>query len=147
MKNKNLKIIILLFALLCAIQLMSGILLFFYKIGFNYELITEYFLGNEEKFMLKKEFNGLLETSMYHLVAQVGVAFIISHFVLFIQKSSKFLIAVGYSVIVFAIVDIVAPYFIIYFGTYFVLLKIFGFVGFELATFYILTQLLLDKNL
>lgn len=145
MKNNNLKLIVLLFVLLCSIQLLSGIILFFVKIGFNYEMMIEYFLGNEEKFMIKKEFNGLLETSMFHLVGQVTVAFIIAHFVLFIKDKSPFLIFCGYGVIVFSFLDILAPYLIISFSSYFVWIKLFAFIGFEVTMFYILFMLLISS--
>lgn len=142
MKDKALKYIIFLFVVLCAIQLLSGIVLFIYKFGFSYTMISEYFLGNEDKFILAKEFNGLLETSMYHFVAQVGIAFIIAHFVLFIKNKSKLLLLCGYGVILFALLDIISPYFIVYIDENFVLLKLLSFVGFEICMFYILFILL-----
>lgn len=142
MKNKALKFIIVLFAILCAIQLISGIVLFIYKFGFSYEMLNEYFLGNEDKFILPKEFNGLLETSMFHFLAQMGVAFIIAHFVLFIKNKSKLLIASGYGVMIFALVDILAPYFIVYIDSFFIWFKFIGFIGFEICMFYILAYLL-----
>ncbi|MCV6608063.1 MAG: hypothetical protein OIF32_07625 [Campylobacterales bacterium] len=147
MKNKNLQILVILFIVLCGIQLLSGIGLFFYKIGFTYEMVGEYFLGNEDKFIMAKEFNGLLETSMFHFVGQLGVGFIVAHFILFIKEKSKLLIASGYLVLIFGLVDILSPYLIINFGAIFVWWKIIGFVGFEISMFYILINLLISfKN-
>ena len=123
-------------------QIVSGILLFFYKIGYSFETVSDYYLGNEDTFVMPKSFHGLLETSMPHLVAQVGISFIVAHFLMFINEISTKKLLWGYSLVLFAILDILSPYFILWFGDIFIWLKLIAFIGFEISLFVVLSMVL-----
>lgn len=144
MKNNNLNLIVIIFLLLTLLHIISGVLLFTYKIGYSFETVSNYYLGNEEQFIMAKSLYGLLETTIPHLVAQVSIAFIVAHFLLFIKEPTPYKLLWGYSIIIFAFLDIVSPYLVLMFGEIFVWLKIFSFICFEFSMFIVLLILFLE---
>lgn len=61
----------------------TGIFMFREKLGFSYDSVVRYYLGDPEMFMTPRSFIGLLEVAHFHLFA-MGLFFVIfSHLLLF----------------------------------------------------------------
>lgn len=61
----------------------TGILMFRAKLGFSYQGVVRYFLGDPEQFMNPRSFIGLLEVTHFHLFA-MGLFFVVfTHLLLF----------------------------------------------------------------
>ncbi|MBE0598260.1 MAG: hypothetical protein IH614_13410 [Desulfuromonadales bacterium] len=62
---------------------LTGIFMFREKLGFSYDSVVRYYLGDPEMFMNPRSFIGLLEVAHFHLFA-MGLFFVIfSHLLLF----------------------------------------------------------------
>jgi len=61
----------------------TGIFMFREKLGFSYDSVVRYYLGDPEMFMNPRSFIGLLEVTHFHLFA-MGLFFVVfSHLLLF----------------------------------------------------------------
>ncbi len=117
---------------LISLQLLSGIWLFVEKFGLIPSQVTLYFAGDEKNFIMPKSFEGLLETAIPHLLAISTTIFVYAHFLLFtdvISQNKKYLLITG--LFITAIIDILAPFGIIYGYTIFAWIKIVAFWSFE----------------
>lgn len=62
---------------------LTGILMFRDKLGFSYQGVVRYFLGDPEQFMNPRSFIGLLEVTHFHLFA-MGLFFVVfTHLLMF----------------------------------------------------------------
>lgn len=61
----------------------TSILMFKEKLGFSYETVVRYYLGNPEMFMNPRSFQGLLEVTHFHLFAMGFFFVVFSHLLLF----------------------------------------------------------------
>ena len=77
------------FALFGVLLLASGMVLFFSKIGFSYEAVQSYYLGNEALYINPKSSYGLLEVALPHLGAMGLFIMVTGHFLLFSDKRRK----------------------------------------------------------
>ncbi len=118
---------------LITLQLSTGIWLFILKYGLSPAEVLTYFSGNEELFIMKKSFEGLLETAVPHFMAISLSIFVYAHFLLFtkiISQRQKQLIIFG--LFFFASVDIFSPFLIIYGFEIFAWFKVIAFWSFEM---------------
>lgn len=68
----------------------TGIFMFREKLGFRYDSVVRYYLGDPEMFMNPRSFIGLLEVTHFHLFA-MGLFFVIfSHLLLFTPFREQF---------------------------------------------------------
>jgi hypothetical protein len=150
MKQRYFYTLITAFVLLLLVQLLSGVVLFVLKFGFTPDLLHEYFVGNEDKYMLAKSFCGLLKTAFIHFFAYGVILFIVSHFVMMVRgiaerKKMRLIIVTSLS----GLIDIMSNFLIQYEMT-FVYIKMLSFVLFELGIvtmlFIILKSTLIKKH-
>jgi len=125
---------LLFFALgLISLQLVSGIWLFIEKFGLIPSDIYIYFAGSEEQFIMKKSFEGLLETAVPHFLAISTTIFVYAHFLLFTKiistQQKQLLIS---SLFISALIDICSPFGIIYGFEFFAWVKLIAFWSFEM---------------
>lgn len=127
----------LVFVFLFLLQIFTGIYLYTEKYGFNYLSVTEYILGNKEKFIQSKTLYGLLKLNFPHFFAMFLGIFITAHFLYFFKVKTTYFFIAGLSFL-FAFLDILAPFLILKVSPLFAYLKIVSFLGFEISLFLII---------
>ncbi len=134
MISKKLYFFLLVLAIgLIGLQLGTGIWLFIIKYGLTPSEVFTYFAGNEELFVMKKSFEGLIETAVPHFMAISLIIFVYAHFLLFtkiISPSQKQFLIFG--LFLTASVDIFSPFGMIYGFEFFAWLKVIAFWSFEM---------------
>ncbi len=117
--------------------MISGVLLFEYKIGFSVEQISSYYLGDEDKFMNPQTSSGILKIITPHIFAFGLFIMVLLHFLIFTKKrSSKTLIAVIYLTFLSAILELLSPFGIINSIEFFAYVKLLSFIIFELLVLF-----------
>ena len=105
----------------------TGILMFREKLGFGYDSVVRYYLGDPEMFMTPRSFIGLLEVTHFHLFA-MGLFFVVfSHLLLFTpfrERLKGLLIRLLAAAILF---DMAAGWLVRYAGAPFAWLKLGAF--------------------
>jgi len=138
--SKKLFFLLLVLALsLISLQLISGIWLFIDKYGINPSEIYMYFAGDEERFIMTKTFEGLLETAVPHFMAISTIIFVYGHFLLFtkiISEKNKQLLIAG--LFISSSLDIVSSFFMINGFEIFAWIKIISFWSFEMLMAFLL---------
>ncbi len=122
-------------------QLLTGIWLFVEKYGLSVESITEYILGNEEKFIKPKSLLGLLEVIVPHMFVIPLFIFVVSHFLYYLPVSRNIFL---FSLIVFisGILETVSTVFILKYGLIFSYIKLISLIVFEIGIFFILFRII-----
>ena len=116
----------------------SGIMLFEEKIGFEIHNILEYYLGNEEKFMVQKSYEGILKIVLPHIFAFGLFSMVILHFLVFTKyRDSTHAKSLIYTLFISAFLEIFSPFMIIFGAEFFAYIKIVSFVLFEGLVVYI----------
>jgi len=127
--SKNLALIIFIFAILNFVFAVFNFILFEQKIGLKISDISNYYLGNPEKFIKPKSLIGTLEISYFHFLPMAVYLLTLSHFVFLVN--GKFNIALTILLFLTALVDNVSGVFIVIFGDGFVIVKFVSFLLFE----------------
>jgi hypothetical protein len=79
----NSKLILAFFYLYFFLHWSTGLLMFHDKLGFSYQGVVRYFLGDPDLFMHPRSFAGLLEVTHFHLFA-MGLFFVVfTHLMMF----------------------------------------------------------------
>jgi len=150
MINRYSKTLIILFSIMLLLLLASSIALFGTKIGFETEKIAQYYMGNEEIFIVKKSFEGLYETTAPHLFAITSMIFIVIHLLLFTKYKQYVPILLNVLLISF-IVDMFSGYFLIIDLSFFAVIKWLSFLIFELlfiiSIFLIISDVMRHKTI
>jgi len=132
--SKKLYFLLLILAIgLIALQLGTGIWLFIIKYGLSPSEVFTYFAGNEELFIMKKSFEGILETAVPHFMAISLTIFVYAHFLLFtkiISQAQKQLLIFG--LFLSASIDIFSPFLMIKGFAIFAWFKVIAFWSFEM---------------
>jgi hypothetical protein len=127
-------LIIGIYSLLMILHLGTSFLLFATKMGWSLPSIQEFYLGNAQLNSLPKSTSGLLETAVPHLATVGIITFVLGHFLIFIpQISSSTKWTLGLSFPLAGLLNLASGFFIIYFGSAFIILKILSFVLFQAA--------------
>jgi hypothetical protein len=80
--NSLLKLIVILTLVFLFFLWLTDLLLYF-KIGFSYESIVDYYRGSEENFREPKSYLGLLEESHFHFFSMAIILVTLNHLILF----------------------------------------------------------------
>jgi hypothetical protein len=88
-RNRLLQVIVVLYVLFVAGLWITNALLYFSKMGLGYASVVEYYLGNEERFLSPRSYQGLLEVSHLHLFAMGMLLMVLTHLVLFVPVSNR----------------------------------------------------------
>jgi hypothetical protein len=98
-RNRLLQTIVLLYALYVGALWVTNALLYFSKMGLAPSSVVEYYLGNEERFLSPRSYQGLLEVSHFHLFAMGMLLLVLTHLMLFVplgHRAKAWLIAVPF---------------------------------------------------
>ena len=127
------------FAIFGALLLISGAVLFVNKLGFSYESVALFYLGNATQFIQPKSSYGLLETALPHLGAMGLFVFVVGHFLLFASKKQKSnAVKPVITLFIVALLDIISGFLIIEGWAFFVWVKIVAFLLLQLVGLYLL---------
>jgi len=125
----------LLFSLLLVI---SAVMLFEHKIGFSFNSILEYYVGNEEKFIPAKSLTGILKIILPHIFVFGLLAMVLLHFLVFTEhrykKATSVLI---YLTFITVLIEMFIPFLIVSGFEFFVYIKLLSFVLFLMLVLYI----------
>ena len=131
--------ITLFFTLLYVLLLwITNILIFTEKMGFNYESVSEYYVGSEENFRNPFSYTGLLEMTHIHLFLFAMALLLVNHLTIFSrlpQFAKLLLILISFTA---GLSDIGSGWFIRYISPSFAYLKIASFVIFQISFFFLI---------
>jgi hypothetical protein len=83
-RNRLLQTIVALYSFYVAALWVTNALLYFSKMNLTAASVVSYYLGNEEKFLSPRSYQGLLEVSHFHLFAMGMLLLVLTHLALFI---------------------------------------------------------------
>ena len=117
-----------------SLQLLTGIWLFVEKYGLSVESITEYILGNEEKFIKPKSLLGLLEVIVPHMFVIPLFTFVVLHFLYYlpVRRETIFL---AFIVFLSGVLETMSGLLIYKYSNVFSYVKLLSFVIFETGIF------------
>ena len=135
--TKAYKYSIVYFLVFSLLLILSGVLLFEYKIGFSVEQISSYYLGDEDKFINPQTSASILKITTPHIFAFGLFIMVLLHFLIFTKKrSSKTLKAVIYLTFLSAILELLSPFGIINNIEFFAYVKLLSFIIFDLLVLF-----------
>jgi hypothetical protein len=127
-RNRLLQTIVALYSLYVIGLWVTNALLFFHKMSLSPASVVAYYLGDEEKFLSPRSYQGLLEVSHFHLFAMGMLLLVLTHLVLFVplkNTTKAWLIAVPFFS---ALLDEGAGWGVRFVSPAFAYLKIAGFL-------------------
>jgi len=117
--------------------MVSGVLLFEYKIGFSIEEISSYYLGDEDKFMNPQTSSSILKIVTPHIFAFGLFIMVLLHFLIFTKKrNSKTRKTVIYLTFMSAVLELFSPFGIINSIEFFAYIKLLSFIIFEILVLF-----------
>ncbi|QOP45825.1 hypothetical protein [Sulfurimonas paralvinellae] len=139
MLNKAYRYAIGYFLLFSLLLLVSGALIFSDKIGFSYESILHYYLGDEAAFIPAKSYAGLLKIILPHIFAFGLFVMVVLHFLIFTQKRNtkemQIIIALSFFS---AFLELFSPFGILAGLHFLIYVKLISFFLFEFTLLYVL---------
>ncbi len=130
-RNRLLHTIVVLYSGYVALLWLTNALLYFQKMSLTPSSVVEYYLGNEERFLQPRSFEGLLEVSHFHLFAMGMLLLVLTHLVLFAPLSNRAKIWLVVTPFVAALADEGAGWLIRFVSPGFAWLKIAGFLSLQ----------------
>ena len=130
-RNRLLQTVIVLYCLYVTLLWVTNALLYFEKMGLDYASVVAYYLGDEERFLSPRSYQGLLEVSHFHLFAMGMLLLVLTHLVLFapLRNATKaWLVALPFAS---ALLDEASGWGVRFVDPAFAYLKIAGFVGLQ----------------
>jgi hypothetical protein len=88
-RNRLLQTIVLLYALYVGALWVTNALLYFSKMGLTPGSVVAYYLGDEERFLSPRSYQGLLEVSHFHLFAMGMLLLVLTHLMLFVPLADR----------------------------------------------------------
>jgi len=106
-------------------------MLFKHNIGFSISDITQYYIGNEEKFIASKSWHGILKIILPHTFVFGLFAMVILHFLVFTKERYKTsTLVLIYTMLFTAFAEMFSPFMIINGYEIFSYIKLVSFVTF-----------------
>ena len=87
-RNRLLQTIVVLYVVYVAGLWLTNALLYFSKMGLTPGSVVDYYLGNEERFLSPRSYQGLLEVSHFHLFAMGMLLLVLTHLMLFVPVAN-----------------------------------------------------------
>lgn len=147
--QKAYRFAILYFLAFSLLLLLSSVLLFNEKIGFTYDGVLTYYLGNEATFILAKTPSGLLKIILPHIFGFGLFIMVVLHFVMFTKTNKKKIMPyLILTLFISGFVELFSPFLILYGLEFFAYIKLISFFIFEilfLYTFYLLFSSIINK--
>jgi len=136
--QKIYKLSIIYFLSFSILLIISAVMLFEQKIGFSFTNVLEYYMGNEEKFIVAKSSSGILKIVLPHIFVFGLISMVLLHFLVFTNhKDKKYTLLIIYLTFASAIFEIFTPFLIINGFEFFAYIKIVSFVLFLSLLVYI----------
>ncbi|MDF1883530.1 hypothetical protein JHD49_06210 [Sulfurimonas sp. SAG-AH-194-C21] len=134
---------VLYFLAFSLLLLVSSLLLFDDKIGLSVHGVLEYYLGNEDKFLVEKSWGTILKIILPHIFAFGLFFMVVLHFLLFTKhRTTQLFIKLTYAIFIMGFLELFSPYFIIMGLEFFAYVKLVSFISLELLLLYTLWLLL-----
>ncbi len=127
-RNRLLQTIVLLYATYVAGLWLTNALLYFNKMSLSYASVVEYYLGNEDRFLPARSYQGMLEVSHFHLFAMGMLLLVLTHLVLFVPIANRIKLALIVTPFVSAALDGGAGWAVRFVSPLFAWAKIAGFL-------------------
>ena len=130
-RNRLLQTIVVLYVIYVAGLWLTNALLYFQKMNLYPSSVVEYYLGNEERFLQPRSYQGLLEVSHFHLFAMGMLLLVLTHLMLFVpikNNTKAWLIVVPF---VSALVDEGSSWLVRFVHPAFAYLKVAGFLALQ----------------
>jgi hypothetical protein len=130
-RNRLLQVIVVLFVIYVAGLWITNALLYFQKMGLSYASVTEYYLGNEEKFLEPRSYQGMVEVAHFHLFAMGILLMTLTHLMLFVPLSPGVKIVLIVVPFASALLDEGSGWLVRFVSPAFAYAKIAGFLALE----------------
>ena len=130
-RNRLLQMIVVLYSVYVALLWVTNTLLYFQKMSLKPASVVAYYLGNPEKYLPPRSYEGLLEVSHFHLFAVGMLLLVLTHLVLFCPFRTGTKIALITTPFVAALVDEGAGWLVRFGGPVFAIVKVVGFVALQ----------------
>jgi hypothetical protein len=130
-RNRLLQTIVVLYVIYVAGLWTTNALLYFQKMSLDPASVVEYYLGNEERFLQPRSFQGLLEISHFHLFAMGMLLLVLTHLMLFVPLADRTKLLLIVSPFVSALLDEGAGWAVRFLHPGFAVLKVLGFVALQ----------------
>ena len=131
--QKAYKLSILYYLLFSLLLITSAVMLFEHKIGFSFNGVLEYYIGNEEKFISSKSLGAILKVLLPHIFVFGLLAMVLLHFLVFTEhRYKKTTLILIYLTFITALLEMFTPFLIVSgfeFFAYVKLLSFFVFLG------------------
>jgi hypothetical protein len=88
-RNRLLQVIVVLYSIYVSLLWVTNALLYFSKMSLAPASVVAYYLGDEEKFLAPRSYQGLLEVSHFHLFAIGMLLLVLTHLMLFVPLSGR----------------------------------------------------------
>lgn len=125
------KLSILYYIAFSILLIISAIMLFHNNIGFGIDDISQYYIGNEKKFINSKSWHGILKLILPHLFVFGLFSMIILHFLVFTKaryKTSTLILI--YTIFFTGLIEMSTPFMVINGYEIFSYLKLVSFISF-----------------
>lgn len=133
------KLSIFYYILFSLLLILSAVMLFEHKIGFSYNSVLDYYIGNEDKFIPAQSAAGILKIVLPHIFVFGLFAMVLLHFLVFTDlKSRRVFLILIYVTFITALLEIFTPFMIISGWSFFVYIKILSFFTFLSLTLFTL---------
>ena len=88
-RNRLLQTIVVLYVVYVGGLWLTNALLYFKKMSLTPSSVVDYYLGNEERFLQPRSYQGLLEVSHFHLFAMGMLLLVLTHLMLFVPIANR----------------------------------------------------------
>ncbi|MCK4974840.1 MAG: hypothetical protein KAR81_06270 [Sulfurimonas sp.] len=136
--QKAYKLSILYYLAFSLLLIASAVMLFEHKIGFSFNGLLEYYIGNEEKFISSKSLGGILKVLLPHIFVFGLLSMVLLHFVVFTEhRYKKSTIILIYLTFITAALEMFTPFLIVSGFEFFAYIKLLSFWLFLALILYI----------
>ncbi|MCG8668353.1 MAG: hypothetical protein MI867_02990 [Pseudomonadales bacterium] len=130
-KRTLLNTVILLFLGYVVLLWISNALLFFRDMGFSYDAVVGYYLGDPEQFTNPRSYSGMLEVLHFHTFAMGILVLTLVHLMLFADISNGAKVFWLWTPFLFTIANEGASWLVRFVAPEFAYFKIFTFIGLQ----------------
>ena len=141
-RNDFLKIIIIFTTIFFFFLWLTNILLYM-QIGFNFEGIVGYYLGNEETFRPPKSYIGLLEEAHFHFFSMAILLVTLTHLILFTSIGSGWKLTLILASFISSFLEIISSWLIRYISPLFAYLKLGSFIVMQVSLLLLITIIII----
>lgn len=139
----TIRLILVLFSLLSLLFIASSFMAFFSKMGFDLQGIKDYYLGNPERYMKPKTWEGMWKVFHPHLLSMPLYLLTVGHLALFSDRKKYINLMTALS-FVFAFLDNASGIAIRYLSPHFSYVKLTAFFGLQATLLFFIYLLLRD---